>query len=630
MADRRLFGAVCAVTLLNIIPLCAPALFRTYDAETHLFFADHYRQAWFSVWEPRWFDGMWVISYPPLVHQLIALFAAIFDMEASYRIIQGLALLAFPFAIYELARETLGRRYAGWAALLAVGVPAVYVELYTWGQMPAFVGMVLGIAACGFLAKYLRTGRRLSLAACVTLTAAASAAHHHGVIFVMPFLMTAIVVRWWLIRRGNARLMLRRPVVAGGLSAIAAAVAILPFWWWLATNYLPQAELPHPTREGIFRNSADAEFFFWGLYGAFLVLAPAGLVLLLKQRRTWWPMAVAILLLATLGLGSYTPLPTILFGYNDLWRWLVYERFAVWAAVLCVLPASVVVERIARSRARWPLGGLVAAALVAMVARETNLALFQPLQPPAIRDWEEADIVNFLDSDNHDAWNYVTLGLGEAEMARVSRLTSARTMDGLYYTARQRPELRASGVGSIDTAYWWRTGLEIIPEVLQHPDRWNLKWAIVALPQLQDQLRADGWHELYTLGSSTALTDTPKLFFQQSPETQASFRKTYGDGAALAWAAEHGPPAPSSVISIWEAPQQMDIPVLPPPVTPPYPAILGVLWGTLPILFFVLALALVAAHQLKWRRIGVSLRVPEPERQPHEGIPVAVGPAEVL
>src|SRR5437763_17195125 len=117
MIDRRLAGAIVAVALLNAVPLFARTLFRTYDAETHAFFADHYRQSWFNLWEPKWFDGMWMLGYPPLVHQLIALVGMITDVETGYRIIQGLALLVFPVAVYQLARETVGRRHAGWAAL---------------------------------------------------------------------------------------------------------------------------------------------------------------------------------------------------------------------------------------------------------------------------------------------------------------------------------------------------------------------------------------------------------------------------------------------------------------------------------------------------------------------------------
>ncbi len=320
----------------------------------------------------------------------------------------------------------------------------------------------------------------------------------------------------------------------------------------------------------------------------------------------------------------------MLFGYQDLWRWLVYERFAIWAAVLCTLPASVLVEGISRTRFRWPACVAVAVVLLVGVARETTFTQTQPVLPHPLQAWEETEILKFLSNDNHTDWNYVTLGLGDAEMARISRLTPARTMDGLYYTARVRPELRASGVGSIDTAYWWRTGLEILPQIIQQPDRWNLKWAIVALPQLHEQLQAAGWQKLYTLGSPASLADVAPHFYDQSAQTRSDFYATYGDRAPMAWAAEHGTPTAVSLVTVWEAPAGLHVPPLPPDVMPAYPGVLSVWWGTVPMAVLVLAVALVVLQlrgQPKWR-LSLDLGERQPSREP--AYPRVVGPAEAL
>jgi hypothetical protein len=37
----------------------------TYDAWVHIFFADHYQRSWFEMFEPRWYTGFSVASYPP-------------------------------------------------------------------------------------------------------------------------------------------------------------------------------------------------------------------------------------------------------------------------------------------------------------------------------------------------------------------------------------------------------------------------------------------------------------------------------------------------------------------------------------------------------------------------------------
>ena len=49
----------------------------TYDALIHLFFADHYANSWFEPWNYKWYTGFTVMSYPPLVHQSIALLSLI-------------------------------------------------------------------------------------------------------------------------------------------------------------------------------------------------------------------------------------------------------------------------------------------------------------------------------------------------------------------------------------------------------------------------------------------------------------------------------------------------------------------------------------------------------------------------
>ncbi|MCI0553519.1 MAG: hypothetical protein L0287_21445, partial [Anaerolineae bacterium] len=37
----------------------------SYDAYTHMLFANHYAENWFSLWETRWYTGFTVVSYPP-------------------------------------------------------------------------------------------------------------------------------------------------------------------------------------------------------------------------------------------------------------------------------------------------------------------------------------------------------------------------------------------------------------------------------------------------------------------------------------------------------------------------------------------------------------------------------------
>ena len=42
---------------LNLPLVLSGLQFYSFDAYTHLFFADHYRRWWFDLFEPRWFGG---------------------------------------------------------------------------------------------------------------------------------------------------------------------------------------------------------------------------------------------------------------------------------------------------------------------------------------------------------------------------------------------------------------------------------------------------------------------------------------------------------------------------------------------------------------------------------------------
>src|SRR5258708_30543058 len=85
-------------------PLVAAGLYRhSADVATHIFFADHYRRSWFALWEPRWFGGVSVSSYPPLVHQLLALLSIPFGYDGAFAVLLPATPVAFPVAASRLA-----------------------------------------------------------------------------------------------------------------------------------------------------------------------------------------------------------------------------------------------------------------------------------------------------------------------------------------------------------------------------------------------------------------------------------------------------------------------------------------------------------------------------------------------
>ena len=154
ITSRRLAG----LSLLFNLPFVLLNAQRTsYDAYSHIFLSDHYRQNWWSLWEPRWYLGFSMASYPPLAHQLIALLswpinfvlrsvapgpeaypgAITWDAEEAAFVILLLAgLLLLPLALRAFARLFIGPRAADLAGLLTIVLPGLSLSAWAFGQLP--------------------------------------------------------------------------------------------------------------------------------------------------------------------------------------------------------------------------------------------------------------------------------------------------------------------------------------------------------------------------------------------------------------------------------------------------------------------------------------------------------------
>ena len=77
-------ASILIVLLFHGTLLINQSFYRTYDAIIHIFFGSHYAQSWFDPWEPRWYAGFTVFSYPPLGHQLIGALSWILDLRAAF------------------------------------------------------------------------------------------------------------------------------------------------------------------------------------------------------------------------------------------------------------------------------------------------------------------------------------------------------------------------------------------------------------------------------------------------------------------------------------------------------------------------------------------------------------------
>src|SRR5512132_1696163 len=117
MMPRRVRCAVLLAFVVHGFYIVTARYRLSYDAYTHMLFANHYAQDWFSLWETRWYTGFTVVSYPPLTHQLIALFVPILGFDKAFALILWVVTSFYPVGIYAFSRIFTGKVSSSYAAL---------------------------------------------------------------------------------------------------------------------------------------------------------------------------------------------------------------------------------------------------------------------------------------------------------------------------------------------------------------------------------------------------------------------------------------------------------------------------------------------------------------------------------
>jgi hypothetical protein len=489
----------------------------SYDAYNHMFFGDHYRMDWWSLWDVRWYTGFYVNSYPPLVHQLIGGLSHLIGIDAAFAIILWITLTLLPLAVYSFARIFLGKSGAGYAALGAAFLPSVYLTAHIFGQLPTLAATVTALFGMAALNQYLRNGSRLDGVLAISLLSTVMA-FHHATLLLLPWLVLAIISYLLTTRQIHWQALLVRLLIVGIFSTLAMFLVIWPFWDWGRTQSI-QTPIDHASRHNFFKDPLAVLLFFVPMYGPLIVMIPAALSL--ARKRQLMSLGFAFLILFLLGLGGTTPLPRLFFGSG--WEWLTYDRFAFWAS-LTLLPFFGITVILLRRKHSKRVRTKVFLTLATTSLIVGLITVFLPLQPGVV---DMRQVVAFLKQADHSNWRYVTFGFGD-QLALLSTLTTATTIDGSYHSARTLPELRVSGLGQIDTAFWLPNGLSALDPILQKAGEHGVRWGFVNVPKYIPVLERNGWVKLKSLQGGVQVWENPTAKFLPFPEpppvnTMASF-----------------------------------------------------------------------------------------------------------
>jgi hypothetical protein len=525
---------------------------QSYDTNFHIFFASHYLHHWFNPWNAKWYAGFSQTTYPPLPQQWVALLSHVAGLDMAYMAVQFAAILLLALGIYRFSLLWVTPRAASFAALASVLLGSESFLIYSAGQLGTTSAAPIYLNALPYLYEWVRHGKWRSCLKASALFTAAAAAHHATLLFGSVFFALPVLALVLIDREGGERTRVPafviRTVAITVVVGAAIALVLLPFWIALIHYPVTQTPIPHASRANYILSPEWGLNYFIIPYGA-LILALPFIVIRGSRVARLRPLLLGFWVAFLIGLGGTTPVAHLLLG--RAFEVLTMERFSYWATLLALpFVGLLATELIDRFRMRAAVCLALAAALTCGLA-----VGWVTYRPADASNFNIASIAAWIDRDGHDQYRYVTLGFGN-KISRLAVLTDASSVDGEWNSGRMLPELTQYGAGPLtNSKYYGKPGMDSLRAMLQHADRYGLKWVFVRDSYYDPLLKFAGWRQVDELDDKTVIV----------------------------WSKDGVPPATS-----------LNAPQMPPRWQ-------GILWGTLPFGSSLLAILVIFIPEEKRR-----------------------------
>ena len=332
------------------------------------------------------------------------------------------------------------------------------------------------------------------------LFTAAAAAHHATLLFGSLFFAVPVLALAVLDRHDGERVstpaFVVRTLAISVVVGVAIAAVLLPFWIALIHYPVTQTPIPHPSRANYILSPQWGLNYFVIPYGALILVFPF-IVLRGSMTTRLRPLLLGFWLAFLVGLGGTTPVGHLFLG--RAFEVLTMERFSYWATLLALpFVGLLATELIDRYRIRAAVGLTVAAALSCALA-----VAWATYRPADAEDFKVDTVASWLNRDGHDNYRYITLGFGN-KIARLAVLTDASSVDGEWNSGRMLPELTQHGAGALTSSkYFGKPGIDALRAILDHADRYGLKWVFLKDPYYEPLLSFSGWRRVDDLEDKT-------------------------------------------------------------------------------------------------------------------------------
>jgi len=486
-----------------------------------MFFGSHYAEGWLETWNYKWYTGFTMTSYPPLVHQIIALGSFIFGLKGAYILWALVVIGLFIRGIYHFSKIWVSKTAAAYACTIAVLSSSLTEALHLFGQLPSLTGIALLLNACPEIYKWIRFNRWSYFLTGMSIIACLTGAHHVTTIFGMIFFIAPVagvaVIDLCTEDQGSIKNVrfshvlkkvwfeLPKAITLVITIILITIIIILPYWIWSKSDPISQVTIPHGSRVSFIEEPSLGLMFFIIPWGLFLFFIPGVIRQVIQPRNIF--LGIAFILALVLGTGGTTPIPKMLLG-ETAFNILTLDRFTFWATIMAIpfvgqLTESLISGRL-KSKIIQKLGTsahstivfTLVLAYVAIAGAVINFSNFKSIQPDPI---DIDPIVNFIERDGHEEWRYLTLGFGD-QMAWLSANTDALSVDGNYHSARRLPELTTRAVERIENAkFLGEDGLIALRNFLKLPNKYHLKYIFSNDKFYEPLLFFYGWEKLKPL-----------------------------------------------------------------------------------------------------------------------------------
>lgn len=449
-----------------------------YDLYTYTSFAEHYAENWFYTIIPEQAHGLEIVSYPPLLFQVMALLSFIPFLGQKWIsiILMSGAVTALSFSFAGLLRYIMDLEQKSYLLIVVLVAfsPGLLKFSLVHGQLTFITGMIFGFMST---AVFYRIVRGEDMGSYLVASLVLTAYIHHFSLLMTVLLM--LMVGLMNFRQAVSRINYLAPPIA--LSAMLALVGLYPVL----------RETLFGISQGVIFHGSRNPFETWKIFHQFVTstygVTVLGLLLVLKRDERLHAINNFALVFLTIGLGLVTPTAEMLFG--GMSTFLVYDRFSLIASLfLTGIIGFYLSGRLEGLRdidpAKVAVLLFIAISLVTVLwANDLHLA-----SPTGygVYDQERTQLaVDYLNQNASEDYLYMTYG-HYPPVEEVMIETEVPTLDTGYFQGRKHGLL--PGWGKFD-----RVPRRELSTIISEADRLSLKYIILYDWQASSILQREGW-----------------------------------------------------------------------------------------------------------------------------------------